>query len=186
MGQGAGNRRAQKTLVSACISNYSGHLHIPRTCWAPEPSPEGGHPSLGEAARAVTPTSRSRVRSGAGQDKDAPFLLSLHCIMSANKWNNSALGGLLTPLGINCDHPNKYRQITLKTYIYEAHLFKTFSNSENTCILPRGEKKKKNTSSIQSCMHPFLSPLAADAVCLILSGPDDLMSHLKPVKGQRN
>lgn len=70
--------------------------------------------------------------------------------------------GLLTfSLGINCDHPNKYRQITLKTYIYEAHLFKTFSNSEKYLYLTKREKKKI-TSSVQSCTHPFLSLLAAD------------------------
>lgn len=52
--------------------------------------------------------------------------------------------GLLTfSLGINCDHPSKYRQITLKTYIYEAHLFKTFSNSEKYLYLTKRKKRKQ-------------------------------------------
>lgn len=50
-------------------------------------------------------------------------------------------GHVTFSLGINCDHPNKYRKITLKTYIYEAHSFKTFSNSEKYLCLTKSRKK---------------------------------------------
>ena len=157
--------------------------HTRGTFWAPEPSPEGGHPNLGEEAQSCDPTSRSGVRSGAGQDKDAPFCCP--CTASCLQINGIIqFPGLLTfSLGINCDHPNKYRQITLKTYIYEAHLFKTFSSAEKYLYLTK-RGKKKNTSSVQSCTHPFLSPLAADAgvwfsVALMTSCPTSNRSKVK-------
>ena len=55
---------------------------------------------------------------------------------------------------------------------------------KNTCILPRGEKKKYKLSSE---LHASISvSIGGRCGCLILSGPDDLMSHLKQVKFQRN
>ena len=124
------------------------------------------------------------MRSGAGQDKDAPF----HCSCTASCLQINGIiqfPGLLTfSLGINCDHPNKYRQITLKTYIYEAHLFKTFSNAEKYLYLTKRGKKKYKLSSE---LHASISvSIGGRCGCLILSGPDDLMSHLKQVKVQRN
>lgn len=124
------------------------------------------------------------MRSGAGQDRGCTLLLS--CTASCLQINGIIqFPGLLTfSLGINCDHPNKYRQITLKTYIYEAHLFKTVSNPEKYLCLTRRKKKKYQLSS------ELLTSTSISVGCrwgrLIPDGPDDPTSHLKQVKGQRN
>lgn len=125
---------------------------------------------------------RGKVRGRARRE----CTLLLSCTVSCLQINGIIqFPGLLTfSLGINCDHPNKYRQITLKTYIYEAHLFKTFSNSEKYLYLTKRKTKNKKTSSIRSCPSPFLSLSAVDGGVLIPDGPNDLM--VPPQPGQRS
>ena len=158
----------------------------------------GGQPGLAWEAAQSCPTHlqvRGEVRGRAG--RECSLLLS--CTVSCLQINGIIqFPGLLTfSLGINCDHPNKYRQITLKTYIYEAHLLKTFSNSEKYL----GPTKRKHTHThththahthtrarahkLNSEPHtyPFLSLSAAGRGVLILDGPDDLM--VPPQPGQR-
>lgn len=103
------------------------------------------------------PTSRLRGEVRGRAKRMSPLLF---CTVSCLQINGVIQfpGRVTFSLGINCDHPNKYRKITLKTYIYEAHSFKTFSNSEIYLCLSKSRKKK---TSIQDFVHLCISLSAA-------------------------
>lgn len=103
------------------------------------------------------PTSRLRGEVKGRAKRMSPLLF---CTVSCLQINGVIQfpGRVTFSLGINCDHPNKYREITLKTYIYEAHSFKTFPNSEKYLCLTnsRGKKTQQNLSS-RLCASLYIS-----------------------------
>lgn len=127
----------------------------PKDLLASESAYEGsGHSVLRKVTVTEMPTSRLRgeVRGKAKRMNPPPF-----CTVSCLQINEVIQfpGHVTFSLGINCDHPNKYREITLKTYIYEAHPFKTFffPTLKNTRVLPRVGKKEKTPQFRTSCVY---------------------------------
>lgn len=108
------------------------------------------------------PTSRLRGEVKGRAKRMSPLLF---CTVSCLQINGVIQfpGRVTFSLGINCDHPNKYREITLKTYIYEAHSFKTFPNSEKYLCLTnsRGEKNPTKPQFKTLCIFVYLCQLQA-------------------------
>lgn len=103
------------------------------------------------------PTSRLRGEVKGRAKRMSPLLF---CTVSCLQINGVIQfpGRVTFSLGINCDHPNKYREITLKTYIYEAHSFKTFPNSEKyPCLTNSKEKKKQQNLNSRLCASLYIS-----------------------------